>query len=411
MHILYQHQYFVPPDGIGGTRSYEMARRLVKAGHRVTMITSSAFFPEHYRFDDRLSRLEMDGIELLVIRIPYSNKLSYLERIKAFGEFAIRALLATTKVKDVDLLFATSTPLTIAIPAVFGKFWHNRPMVFEVRDLWPELPIAIGALRNPVLKWLARWLERFAYANSAQVVALSPGMKEGVVRTGYPEETVTVIPNSCDVELFGRACSSDYFADIRKRRDQPVVLYAGTLGIINGVDYLVDIAEAMLKIDPEVCFVISGDGKQKQEVLDKASAGRVLGINLWVLQPVAKCKLPRLLSGCTVACSLVINCPALWHNSANKFFDTLAAGRPVMINHEGWQADVIRNSGAGVVVPADDPVAAARELHGFISDPRRLEKAGNAATELAATDFNRDRLFGKLLAVFESVHCKRAGRS
>src|SRR5690606_7968658 len=133
-------------------------------------------------------------------------------------------------------VFASSTPLTIALPGVYAARPRRVPMVFEVRDLWPQVPIAMGALRNPLARCVARALERFAYRNATRVVALSPGMAEGVVSTGYPAEHVVTIPNSADLELFrpdeSRARS------FRQRHPElgsgKIVLYAGTLGLANG---------------------------------------------------------------------------------------------------------------------------------------------------------------------------------
>lgn len=406
MHILYLHQYFVPPDGSGGTRSYEMARRLVSAGHNVTLITSSAYFPAQYELGEGTTTLEIAGIHLRIINVPYSNRLSYLRRIKAFVDFALKATLEAVRVKNVDVIFATSTPLTIALPGIMGKLRHRKPMIFEVRDLWPELPIAIGALRNPLLKALAKWLERTAYTASTHVVALSPGMKEGVVGTGYPAERVTVIPNSCDVELFRQAQppTGEIFCDMPHLADLPIVLYAGTFGPINDVGYLVEMAAAMRDINPTVRFVLAGDGKEREKVLARARATGVLDRNLWFIPPVNKNKMPALLAASTIATSLFSNIPEMWHNSANKFFDTLAAGRPVMINYGGWQAEIIRKSGAGLVLPPDDPAAAALQLHEFLSDEKWIEKSRTAARLLADTEFNRDFLFTKFVKVFETVH-------
>ena len=197
MKIIYLHQYFNTLEMSGGTRSYEMARRLAAAGHEVHMVTS-------WRSDDGRSPewfvTDESGIKTHWLPVPYSNHMSYRERISAFFRFAF---LAMSKAKELggDVIFATSTPLTIAIPAVFASRKKKIPMVFEVRDLWPELPIAMGALRNPVLQWLAHRLERWAYKNAEAVVALSPGMKYGVVNTGYPANRVAVIPNSSDLSL------------------------------------------------------------------------------------------------------------------------------------------------------------------------------------------------------------------
>jgi glycosyltransferase involved in cell wall biosynthesis len=405
MHILYLHQYFAPLDGSGSTRSYEMARRMVKAGHKVTMITSSAFFPKHYNFTKPTTSLDIEGIKLKVINVPYSNQLSYAQRIKAFIVFAVKALVETGKVKDVDLIFATSTPLTIALPGIFGKYYHKKPMVFEVRDLWPELPIAIGALNNPLLKNMAKWLEHTAYKNSSHVVALSSGMKDGIVKSGFPAGKVTIIPNSCDIELFRKQQTSiDYMPEhFPFPRGCPVVLYAGAFGPINGVEYLVDVAKEMSAINPEVRFVIVGDGRQRKLVIEEARRKGVYKKNIWIIPPVKKNEMPELLAASSIAVSLFINLKEMWNNSANKFFDALAAGRPVMINYEGWQADILRKNGAGIVVPPDNPQEAARILYDFLTDSDRLHKARLAACNLAENDFNRDKLFDKLQKVFIEV--------
>jgi glycosyltransferase involved in cell wall biosynthesis len=157
----------------------------------------------------------------------------------------------------------------------------------------------------------------------------------------------------------------------------------------------------MLKIDPAVRFLIVGDGKEQTQIEEKATIAGVLKKNLWMMPSIPKSEMPRLLSASTIAISLFINLPEMWNNSANKFFDALAAGRSIMINHEGWQANLIRKSGAGLVVPPSDAVQSARMLHNFLSEPDRATRAGQAAFLLAKTRFDRDDLAGKLLAVLK----------
>lgn len=406
MHILYLHQYFVPPDGAGGTRSYEMARRLVKAGHRVTLVTSGADFPASYGLGGRRAVRFLDGIELRVIPVDYSNRLSHARRIAAFARFALACLLEVARVREVDLVFATSTPLTIAIPALLARLLHGAPMVFEVRDLWPELPVAVGALKNPLLIAAARGLERAAYMGARRVVALSPGMRDGVLRTGCrrPEE-VSVIPNSCDVELFRvpESAGEAFLAAHPQLRGGPLVSYTGTLGPINGVGYLVELARAMLDLDPSIRFLVTGDGRERDAVRARAAETGVLGRNFWMLDPVPKSAVPALLSASALPVSLFRDIPEMRHNSANKFFDALAAGRPVMVNHEGWQADLLRRTGAGLVAPAGDPAAAAAALREFLGDPERQRRARAAAAALADGEFGRERLARELRSVLEEA--------
>ena len=175
MRVLYLHQYFVTPSMSGGTRSFEFARRLADAGHEVNVITANV-----NRCPENSAEPEViDGIRVHWLPVAYSNQMSYLMRIVAFFKFAVLAARQARKVGG-DIVFATSTPLTIAIPGVITSRSLKIPMVFEVRDLWPEMPIAMGALRNPVSKFLARALERFAYRHSSHIIALSPGMAKGV---------------------------------------------------------------------------------------------------------------------------------------------------------------------------------------------------------------------------------------
>ena len=126
---------------------------------------------------------------------------SFRRRLAAFAQFAWRASEAAAAIES-DVVFATSGPLSIAIPGAYASWRRSAPLVFEVRDLWPEGAIQLGVLRNPISKAAARWLERFAYERSRRIVALSPGMREGIMKCGVPGEKITVIPNAADLDLF-----------------------------------------------------------------------------------------------------------------------------------------------------------------------------------------------------------------
>lgn len=401
MRILYLHQYFATRRDSTGTRSYEFARRLVEAGHEVHVVTS-----DRQPRGGRVQSYETveDGIHVHWMPVPYANHMPYAERIRAFLRFAWRSTRASLAL-DSDVIFATSTPLTIAIPAVATSKLRRIPMVFEVRDLWPDIPIAVGALRNPVLIWAARALEWTAYHAAEHIIALSPGMAEGVARRGIPRERITVLPNSSDLDLFDVPASRG--EEVRRRlglaAGQPLILYAGTLGLINGVGYIVDIAAEMQRICPEARFLLVGDGVERDAVYEKARQKGVLDANLFMWEPVAKAEMPGVLSAATVATSFVIPLPVLGHNSANKFFDALAAGRPMVINHGGWQADLLHEHGAGLALPPDDAPAAARLLADFVSDPERVQAAGKAARHLAETHFDRDVIARQLEAILRKA--------
>ena len=183
MRVTYLHQYYNSPRMNGSTRSHNIASKLVSRGFEVNIFTSFRASNPSWK-GWRVT--EEDGIKVHWYAVRYSNNMNFIRRIWAFLVFAIVSSIRVCKLKC-DIIFATSTPLTICIPAIIAsKFW-SVPMVFEVRDLWPEVPIAIGAIKNPLAILLSKYLERIAYKNSSAIIALSPTMKAGVVSAGYSE--------------------------------------------------------------------------------------------------------------------------------------------------------------------------------------------------------------------------------
>ncbi len=329
--------------------------------------------------------------------------MSYHQRIAAFFSFAFRASKRAIDLGG-DVVFATSTPLTIAIPSVNASRKLGIPMVFEVRDLWPELPIAIGALNNPLLKYAARRLEKYAYAHAMRIVALSPGMADGVSRAGYDKNCIDIIPNSADLALFKP--NQDAVDRFLKARPElvggPIVLYPGTLGRINGVGYLARLAALVRNTRPDIRLVVIGDGIEKGEIAFLAQELGVLNVNFFMYPEASKREIPDAFAAATMVISLTIDLPELWANSANKFFDALASGTAVAINYGGWQATLLQESGAGIVLPPDVSVAAKPFLDYFANDSTLIQ-AGCNARKLAEEKFSRDMLAKQLEVVLEKA--------
>lgn len=391
LRIAYLHQYYQSRSTWGGTRSYEFGRRLVERGHEVHVITADRT-PDRARGSWRVT--VDDGIHVHWLGVPYSNSMSYPRRMVSFLRFAASAGPRAARVRP-DVVLASSTPLTIAVPGLVASWLSHARFVFEVRDLWPEVPIEMGILRNPLAKAAARRLADAAYRRAGAVITLSPGMAAGVVARGAPADRVVVVPNACDLDLFG-ARPKDVAAFRAARPwlgDRPLLVYAGTFGTVNGVDYLVRLAAEVRRSRPEVRFLLIGSGVQQPAVAGLARALGVLDETLFIEDPVPRSSLPTVLGAATITSSVVIPVRALEHNSANKFFDSLAAGRPIAINHGGWQADLLESAGAGLVLDPDDIVAAARVLADRITDPDWLAGARRQALTLAGERFDRDLLF------------------
>lgn len=402
MKIIYLHQYFTTPQMSGGTRSYEMAKRLVAAGHEVHMITSWVKDTIHKDWFYE----EIEGIKVHWFPNPYNNKMSFKRRIQAFFRFAFAAKQKVSQI-SVDVIFATSTPLTIALPAILGARKQKIPVVFEVRDLWPEVPIAMGILKKPYQIFLAKALEKWAYKNSAHVIALSEGMKEGVVSTGYPEDRVSVIPNSCDNDLF-EVSEEDYLKFKEKNAWLPngkTIIYTGTFGMVNGVGVAVDLARELKQRESIITILLIGDGLEFEEIYKKAKEYKVLDDQLFIRKQVPKTEIPYFLKYATMASSFAIDLPAIQANSANKFFDALAASKPILINYGGWQKDIIEQNNCGVVAWKKSIKEIANELEYFIGNNEAYTQACINAKKLALNEFSRDHLALKLENILQQ-NCK-----
>ena len=278
-------------------------------------------------------------------------------------------------------------------------------MVFEVRDLWPELPIAIRALKSPILIWLAKLLEKFAYSNSSMIVALSDGMKDGIVSTGFSAEKVEVIPNSCDLDLFSVGAFDDESYNFRFINNIPannkLIVYAGTFGQINGVDYLVRLAY-FFKKDNDVTFLAIGEGKELNRIKDLAIELDVLDKNFILHKSVTKKEMATVLSAADISISLFIPLKEMESNSANKFFDSLAAGTPVMVNYGGWQPELLIEYDAGFQLDRDLKKAS-KKLRKILSSPEKIVEYGKNARKLGELKFSRDKLAKQLEKVFQKA--------
>jgi glycosyltransferase involved in cell wall biosynthesis len=394
--IIYLHQYFTTPKFNGGVRSYQFAKRMVESGHQVDLVTSSAFFsvikPSRFQF---ISTHLVDGINVHVIHIRYDNKMALLRRVIAFLLFMLISSIYVIKLQKRDLVFATSTPLTIGVPALVAKFIHRIPLVFEVRDLWPDVPIAMGFIRNPLLVNLLRWFEMLIYRQSAKIVALSDGMKVEILNKGVDPGKVVVVQNACDIEDFEtQEVHDDVVARYRPSVDTKICIYAGTFGYVNDLSYLVELASELKRRGDPVRILLIGDGVEKQKIVDNI---RREHLEDWVFMqgPVSKGELISYIQSADACVSTVKNISALFNNSANKFFDALAAGRPIIINHKGWQAEVIEKNDLGIVLDWDIEKSAERLSMFFSSGVDSCYH--DRVLLFAKENYSRDLLFDKLI--------------
>ena len=182
---------------------------------------------------------------------------------------------STIKVLSIktDFLIASSTPLTVGIPASIKKWVHKTPYFFETRDVWPETPIAVGAIKNPIFQWVLYRLEQLIYNNSLAIIPLSTDMKKNINKR-YPQtiDKTVVIENISEINRFQDSYNKNRYFLKEKLGFEPrfSILYAGTFGLVNGLDYVVRLADKILKIDKTIIFILIGEGKERETVMNKA---------------------------------------------------------------------------------------------------------------------------------------------
>jgi glycosyltransferase involved in cell wall biosynthesis len=406
MHVAYIHQHFVPREGMSGTRSYELGQRLLRAGHRVTIVFG-ANDREHLSdgLTERVAQFTHEGLNLVCINTHYSYSFTFAQRILAFKRFADRATHAVCEL-DADLVFATSTPLTVGIPGMKAAGRLGVPFVFEVRDLWPDIPIAVGVIRNPMLKWYLYRLERRIYFAADHIIALSPGIEDGVRRTGYPAGCITMIPNGSDLDLFQptRAPLDD------ERFGPPEdfrLVFTGAHGQANGLDAVMDAARELKRRGVNgIRFVFIGDGKLKAHLIERSRRENTAKLCSFV-PSMPKPELARILPRMDAGLMILKNLPVFYYGtSPNKFFDYIAGGLPVLNNYPGWLADMITEHRLGQVVPPDDPQAFADAVLWLRDNPDERRAMGQRGRQLAEAQFSRDWLGTLFVSALEDVRAQ-----
>lgn len=405
MHVIYIHQHFATKQGATGTRSYEMSRRLLRAGHQVTMICGD-YAPGgvQARSGCRVTEHDIDGIRVLQVSEPYANQMGLIRRALAFGRFA-RAATGLIRGLKGDLVFATSTPLTVGIPGMKGARHLGVPFVFEVRDVWPEVLVSAGVLTNPLVIAYGSHLERKIYRAADHMIALAPGMKESIVRrTGYPAERITMIPNASDIDLFkpdDRPLEDPRFGPPGSFR----AVFTGAHGLVNGLDAVLDAAAELKRLGEKgIHLVFIGSGSQRERLIERTRREGLDDICSWVAS-VPKQELAEVLPRMDAGLMILKNAPALYYGSSpNKFFDYIAAGLPVLNNYPGWLADLINEHKCGFAVAPGDAAAFARALVWLRDHPAERAEMGRRARALAETRFSREILGEQFVRTLEDVH-------
>src|SRR5690554_29680 len=395
MRILYIHQYFKTPKEPGGTRSYWVAQELLKNGHQVTMITADP------KASQKRREVIIDGIKVIYLQEAYSQDMSVSTRLKSFLGFVWKSINEARKHKNIDLVIATSTPLTVGVTALYMKWFKKVPYIFEVRDLWPEVPIQMGAFKSPLIVKLTRWFEKTIYKNAEHVIALSPGMQDGVIKY-IPKGKTTMIPNMAKMDEFWPREKNMVLAQkLGLKPDSFKIIHFGSLGIANGVETIIESAK-LLRDDDTIEFLFVGGGSTEKALIKECQKYQLNNVKFLGRFPMKD--ISEIVNISDVSIVSFKDLPILYTNSPNKLFDSLSAGKPIIVNSAGWTKDMVEEYNCGYYVNPNQPKELVDKILFLKDHPEAAEEMGKNSRKLAETVYDKSILCKQFVETVETAY-------
>jgi len=296
------------------------------------------------------------------------------------------------KEKNIDSVIATSTPLTIGFPALILKMFKNTPYIFEVRDLWPEAPIQLGVINNPLIKCIAVYFEKIIYKKASHIVALSPGMKKGVIKKGVSAKNVSMIPNMAKIkEFWPRSPDNSVFKKYRLKEDTFKIVYFGAMGIANGLDYIIQTARICSEYNiDDFEFIFLGDGQVRDQLIRDVKNQELNNVSF--LGKYTMKETSSIVNVCDVSIVTFLNIEILNTNSPNKLFDSLSAGLPIIVNSLGWTKEMVETYDCGFYVNPKSPQELYEKLIYIKNNPKLKMIMGQNARKLAINQYDKSLL-------------------
>jgi glycosyltransferase involved in cell wall biosynthesis len=409
VHILLIHQVFVRPDDPGGTRHYDFARYLVEKGHRVTVLAGTRSYLTGERLSAVRHETPLPGLRIVRCGVLGGQRRGFAWRTVGYFSFMLSSFWAGLRTTEVDVLWGTSPPIFQAWTAWLLARLKGKRWLLEVRDLWPEFAIQVGALRNRGLISLSEWLEGFLYRHSDQIVVNSPGFVEHLQNVGAGAKVIHVVPNGVDLvgngpgdvetsqESTGAAKDALSLSALLRETHglggKFIALYAGAHGMANDLSQIVD-AATVLQQDPRIVIVMVGDGPEKIALQERARAEQLN--NLIFLPPVEKASVPALMNEADCGIAVLKAIPMFTTTYPNKVFDYMASELPIVLAIDGVIRQVVESAEAGVYVTPGDGAEMGQAIRRLADDPELAMGMGRKGKKYVEAHFDRLKMAGKM---------------
>jgi colanic acid biosynthesis glycosyl transferase WcaI len=374
-------QYYPPEVGAPQIRLHTLARHLVQRGFGVTVVTALPNYPTGAIFPGYRGALvrheKLDGVPVVRTWLWAAGGRG-AARLLSYLSFCLTSFFACLFATRPDWILVESPPLFLAFTAYLVSRLRGVPYVFIVSDLWPASVVALGAVTNPRMIAVARWLEHFLYRKANLVVALTEGIRAAIEGLGR----VALVPNGVDSEAFRRVppAALHWIA-----RGEVAFIFAGTHGYAQGLDVILDAAE-ILTDRPEIVFLLIGDGPERARLVAAAQQRRLESVRFVPTQPPAA--MPGFFSAARASLVTLRDDPLFEGARPSKILPSLACETPVIFSGAGEAAALIREGRCGIVVPPEDPKALAAAVRTMADDPEGAAKLGKRGRRLVVRDFS-----------------------
>jgi len=410
MKILFLTDNFPPETNAPATRTYEHARIWVAAGHEVTVIANVPNFPTGQVFPGYKNKLwhqqTMDGIRVVRVWTYVTANEGFLRRSLDYFSFAVTGLIGGLFLPKPDVIVATSPQIFTTLGGCILAWIKRRPFIFELRDLWPDSIVAVGAMgEGPLLRMLRR-LEYWLYHRAAKIISVTNAFKRVLVANGVPQEKIAVIRNGVDLKAFVPGPKPVQLARRLGMEGKFVAAYVGTIGMAHGLDTLLSAAER-LRHRKDLAFVLVGTGAERTRLEED---GKRRGLeNVVFVGPVSKEEVKQYWRLCDVALVLLKDVPLFLHVIPSKMFEAMGTGRPIILGVRGESQELLQEAVAGIVIPPENPQALAEAITRMVDNPSLCRDMGVAGRKFVEGKFDRQRLALDMLKVLEETVELRCG--
>ena len=377
-----------------------MANAWTQVGHDVTFVSSLSGTPESRNLGTlsgtgKYKVLEQDGITIHTVDVAFDHMMSFRRRVWSFIEFYRKALRIARRLSGFDLIVAYTAPLSVAALGHKLSRIMDIPFCLEVADVWPDVPIGMGVIRNP---WLIRWLNARTdaiYRDAAGIFPYTEGMRDQILSHGDFASKTHLLHN-------GVNCGRVEFYDRCDNKPPIRALYAGTIGKANRLCQFVRAAHQIESSGRrDIQFTILGKGNDEERVKREAESLAIPSLEF--LPAVGHEEVPRILRSADIGIGCFAPFAVLETNGATKFFDYLASGLPMVINYEGWQAEYLREFDCGLSSPIGDEAAFASNIVKLADDAELRARFARNGRKLAEERFDRRQIARKYIELLGAV--------